>query len=130
LESEAGEDRSARVPTSSFLPATRVVCRAPSRTIFQGAFSPLSHVPSRPETDELREPRGIFGTAWLMAELHHFSDQGIAIHPERHPINSADDMVVTEPEFHARLKVLYNEATKLAPTDNTRLDMDSIFGDN
>lgn len=65
-----------------------------------------------------------------MAELHHFSDQGIAIHPERHPINSADDMVVTEPEFHARLKVLYNEATKLAPTDNTRLDMDSIFGDN
>ena len=34
LESEAGEGRSARVPTSFFLPATRVVCRAPSRTIF------------------------------------------------------------------------------------------------
>ena len=39
-------------------------------------------------------------------------------------------MVVTEPEFHARLKVLYNEATELTPADNTRLDMDSIFGDN
>ena len=41
LGSEAGEGRSARVPTSSFLPAIRVVCRVPSERHCAPYFSAI-----------------------------------------------------------------------------------------
>ena len=87
--------------------------RTPIRTIFIGHLLPLdaigmrieqgrkSHVPCFPKADEFRKPWCLFRTARLVAELHHAANQGFAFHPERHPVDAANDMVVSQAEFHA-----------------------------